>query len=172
MFNKIKRYKIHKNLEDYRVLIVVLIFVVFYMFVRISVRPINDLDVLLNDFLAGLFLISGIMMLLKRKSFQTYLKKYDLLANKFDLYLTVYPIIFLVFGMLLHINSLQRVVGVVTVVLLSIQTFGMIKSFESGAVGRHLRISSSKSIPVFWFVVSANILIIGLAVALSIVFGF
>ncbi len=172
MFEKIKHYTKHNNFRNYKILFIVAIFTVAYMLVRISVRPINGFDVLLNDFLAGLFLISGVLMLYKRRSFQAYLKKYDLLAKKFDVYLTVYPIVFLVFGMLLHVNKLQRVVGVVTVVLLSVQTFGMIKSFEKGTAVKHVRISSSKSVPAFWFIVGANILVIGLAVVVSIIFGF
>lgn len=172
MWEKIKSYKKHVNFEILKTASLVVIFIVAYMLIRISVRPQNGFDVLVNDFLAALFLASGFLMLYIYKSFRHYLKKYDLVARKFDIYSKVYPILFIVFGLLLHVNKLQRVVGVVTVVVLSVQTFGMIKSVEKLDIVRHIRISSKRKVPAFWLIVGVNIIIITLAVILSIIFGF
>ena len=160
--NRVSLFKV------YRPLFVVLLFILAYMLIRVSVRPYNGLDVLVNDFMAGFFLVFGILELYTYRSFQEVLKRYDPIAKRFDIYAKVYPITFILFGILLHTNNAVFVISLATIAMLGIQTFGIINVLNSGEKIQCACIGTAFSLPLSWVTVGENLLMILMSITMVI----
>lgn len=152
----------------YRPLFVVLLFILAYMLIRVSVRPNNGLDILLNDFMAGFFLVFGILELYTYRSFQVVLKKYDPIAKRFDVYAKAYPIIFIVFGALLHTNNAILPISFATIVMLGSQTYGIVNVLKRNEKIECACIGTAFSLPLSWVTVGENLLMIFMSIIMII----
>jgi len=154
--------------KTYKVLFVVLFVILIYMLLRISVRPGNGWEVLMNDFMAGFFLVFGALELYTYKSFQVVLKKYDPIAKRFEVYAQIYPFLFLLLGIILHMQKGAFVVSVVTIIILGIQTYGIIKVLRRGEKIECACVGTAFALPLSWVTVGENILMIFMALLMII----
>lgn len=153
----------------YRPLLIVLLFIVLYVALRSSVRPSTSAENIVNDVMAGFFLATGVLQLIFRRSSKKALLSYDPLAQRFPVYATLYAPLLLVFGVFLHTNSLMLPVNVLTVVLFSFQTYGMIRLLRRGDTATCACVGGAFAIPLSWVSVGENVAMIALSL-ISLIF--
>ena len=118
----IKKTKLFKALRTYKILIIILAVILFYVGLRYVLAPDASPEKLMNDFMAGFFLVFGALQINTLNSTKEAIRKYDPIAKKFPWYAEVYPFVFLFFGVALHTNSIPIIVSVFTILMLGIQT--------------------------------------------------
>ena len=160
----IKKTKLFKALNTYKILIIILAVILFYVGLRYVLAPYSDLDKFLNDFMAGFFLIFSVLQINTLNSKKEALRKYDPIAKKFPWYAEVYPFVFLFFGVALHTNSIPIIVSVFTILMLGIQTCGIIKALKKGTRVLCACAGTKFSIPLSYVAVTQNGIMITMAV--------
>lgn len=158
-----------KILKTYRILIILLAIILFYVGLRYILAPDASPEKLMNDFMAGFFLAFGILQINTLKSTKEAMKKYDPLAQKFPWYAEVYPFVFLFFGIALHTNSISMIVSVFTILMLGIQTYGIVKVLKRGEKIECACAGTKFSLPLSYVTVVENGIMIVMSVAMIII---
>ncbi len=166
---KINQSNIISTLKTYRVLFVLLVLILLYIYGRYSFLSNYGLDNILNDFMAGFFLFFGMLQLYTASSTSETLKKYDPLAQKFSWYRGVYPFIFFFFGLLLHFHKLSMLVSILTIPMLGIQSKGIIKALKSGAHIECACAGTKFSLPLSYVTVVENAIMIAMSIGMIII---
>jgi hypothetical protein len=160
----IKKTKLFKALRTYKILIIILAVILFYVGLRYVLAPDASPEKLMNDFMAGFFLVFGALQINTLNSTKEAIRKYDPIAKKFPWYAEVYPFVFLFFGVALHTNSIPIIVSVFTILMLGIQTYGIIKTLKKGTRVLCACAGTKFSIPLSYVAVTQNGIMITMAV--------
>jgi len=139
---------------------VVLLLIILYILMRARVTGNTGLESIVNDFMAGFFGLFGILQLLTRKATAEALKKYDPIAYRYPVYASMYPFIFLFFGLALHFHSLEVQISAVTIAILTAQTYGIIKVLKRKEEVVCACIGTKYTLPLSWVTVGENVLMI------------
>ena len=116
------------ELATYKPLIMI---VAFILGVSILVQfPFSNFDgmQLMRHFMGGFFIVFSFFKLLNLDGFVNSYSMYDIVAKKFSFWAYLYPFIELVLGVLFLINVAPVATNVVTIVVLSVSSIGVIQS--------------------------------------------
>lgn len=149
-----------------------------------AIRPILhgfDLYNVMHDFMGAFFLIFGGLKALSWKGFAENYRSYDPLAKKSRLYAYLYPAIELYLGLSYESRFLaipskeiifpEVVANTITIAILTIATIGIIKVLRRKQNVQCACLGSFFTIPITWFTVFENVLMIAMAIYMQVVFG-
>lgn len=124
------------------------------------------------DFMGSFFIIFGTFKVLNWKKFAESYQAYDPLAMRFPLYAYVYPAIevFLGFVYQFHFGN-ELIWNIITVVIMSISGYGIITVLRRGEMVRCSCLGGYFNIPITWFTVFENALMIAMAIYMQLFFG-
>lgn len=117
----------------------------------------------MNHIMAGFFIGLSYFKFLDLKSFAESFSSYDPLAQKIIGYAFIYPFIELVLGLLFIIGFGLLSTNILTVIILSITTFGVIKRLQSKSQIQCACLGTAFSLPLSQVTVFENIMMILMA---------
>ena len=126
----------------------------------------------MHDFMGSFFLIFGTLKVLNWKKFIESYQSYDPLAKWFPVYAYTYPALEVFLGIIYQFRlGLEIYWNIMTSVILGSATIGAISVLKSGKEVRCACLGGSFKIPITWFTVFENGLMIAMAVYMQIFFG-
>ena len=123
-----------------------------------------SLDIFMQMFMGGFFLIFGGMKALTWRDFVPSFAEYDPLAKNFKLYGFLYPAIELFLAVLFLSGYLLNLASILTIVILSITTIGIIGAIKRGETLQCVCLGKLLSLPLGPVTVFENVLMILMAV--------
>jgi copper chaperone CopZ len=165
-------YMVEKWFGRYRPLVIVFSVIVLWTiihqnFVGASVHG------ALTDFMAGFFLILGGLKVVNWKNFAEGYRAYDPIAIKFPEYAYAYPLIevFLGFAYLFGFGN-QRIWDSITIIILSVANIGIWKVLARKENIQCACLGGFFSIPITWFTIFENAIMIAMALYMTFSFYF
>jgi hypothetical protein len=126
----------------------------------------------MHDFMGGFFLLLGTLKVISWKKFAESYQGYDPLAMRVPIYAYIYPAIEVLLGIMYQFRFDNELLwNILTVLILGIATIGIIKVLRKKEVVKCACIGGLFSIPITWFTVFENVLMIGMAIYMQIFFG-
>lgn len=164
-------YMFNMWLKKYLPLIVVFSLIVVWTFIRQYITG-WDLHYAMHDFMGGFFILLGMLKVISWKKFAESYQGYDPLAMKVPAYAYLYPAIEVFLGIMYQFRlGSELFLNTLTVLILGIATIGIIKVLRRKEVVKCACLGGLFSIPVTWFTVFENVLMIGMAVYMQVFFG-
>jgi len=135
-----------------------------------------DLHSAMHDFMGAFFLIFGGLKVLNWRGFAESYRAYDPLAIKSRLYAYLYPAIELYLGIGYQFRFQNAffqeiILNTLTVMILGVATVGVLKALKQRQRIQCACLGGFFSIPITWFTVFENVLMIIMAIYMQIVFG-
>jgi hypothetical protein len=122
--------------------------------------------------MGGFFLLLGTLKVISWKKFAESYQGYDPLAMRVPIYAYIYPAIEVLLGIMYQFRFDNELLwNILTVLILGIATIGIIKVLRKKEVVKCACIGGLFSIPITWFTVFENVLMIGMAIYMQIFFG-
>ena len=115
-----------------------------------------DVQIFMNHIMAGFFISLSFFKFLDVKAFSESFSDYDPLALKFSFYGYMYPFIEIILGMLFVSGLFLMTANVITVLVLSITTFGVLKKLQKKSNIRCACAGTGFSLPLSWVTVFEN----------------
>ena len=126
----------------------------------------------MHDFMAGFFIIFGGLKIINWKNFTIAFSAYDPLAKRIKIYAYVYPAIEIFLGLAYQFRFIDELpVNVITIIILTISTIGVVKKLHQKEVVQCACLGGFFNIPISWFTVFENALMIAMAIYMQVVFG-
>lgn len=118
----------------------------------------------MHDFMGGFFLLFGFLKVISWKKFAESYQGYDPLAMKLPLYAYIYPAIEILLGVAYQFRlGYESILNTTTVLILGIATLGIAKVLKRKEVVKCACLGGLFSIPITWFTVFENLLMIAMA---------
>lgn len=131
-----------------------------------------NLHFAMHDFMGGFFILFGTLKVLSWKKFAESYGGYDPLAMRSNLYAYLYPAIEVFLGVVYQFRlGTELYWNILTVTILGIATYGIIKVLRRNEIVKCACLGGSFNIPITWFTVFENGLMIFMAIYMQIVFG-
>jgi copper chaperone CopZ len=125
----------------------------------------------MHDFMGGFFILFGTLKVLSWKKFAESYGQYDPLAMRSSVYAYLYPAIEVFLGVVYQFRlGTELYWNIFTVIILGIATYGIIKVLRRKEIVKCACLGGSFNIPITWFTVFENSLMIFMAVYMQIVF--
>lgn len=118
----------------------------------------------MNHLMAGFFIGLSLFKMLDLKAFQEGFSSYDPLAQKSVKYGFIYPFIELTIGMLFLLNLMIPLASIITIIILSITTYGVVKRLRSPLKIQCACLGSGFNLPLSFVTVTENVVMIIMAV--------
>ncbi len=126
----------------------------------------------MHDFMGGFFLLLGTLKVISWNKFAESYQGYDPLAIKFPAYAYIYPAIEVFLGIVYQFRIGNELIwNIATTLILGTATIGIIKVLRRKEVVKCACLGGYFSIPITWFTVFENLLMIGMAIYMQIVFS-
>lgn len=117
----------------------------------------------MNHLMAGFFIGLSLFKMLDLKAFQEGFSSYDPLAQRTVKYGFIYPFIELTLGMLFLLNLLIPLASIITIIILSITTYGVVKRLRSPLKIQCACLGSGFNLPLSFVTVTENLIMIMMA---------
>lgn len=126
----------------------------------------------MHDFMGGFFLVFGSLKVLSWKKFAESYQGYDPLAMKLPVYAYIYPALEMLLGIVYQFRLGEEIIwNSLTVLILGIVTFGIVQVLRRHETIKCACLGGSFNIPITWFTVFENVLMIGMALYMQIIYG-
>ncbi len=126
----------------------------------------------MHDFMGGFFLLLGTLKVISWNKFAESYQGYDPLAMKLPAYAYIYPAIEVFLGVMYQFRIGNELIwNTITVLILGIATVGIIKVLRRKEVVKCACLGGLFSIPITWFTVFENVLMMGMAIYMQVFFG-
>ena len=123
-----------------------------------------NVDEAMYDFMGAFFLVFGMLKVVSWPSFATNFHGYDPLAAKCKAYAYLYPLIELFLGVAYQFRlPLQPLYNVITIAILGCTTVGVLQALSKKQKIQCACLGGYFNIPITWFTVFENILMIAMA---------
>lgn len=157
--------------KKYLALIVVFSVIIIWTTVRQILFGL-DLHFAMHDFMGGFFLILGGLKVFNWKKFAEGFQGYDPLAMKFPVYAYVYPALEVFLGVVYQFRLGEELLwNIMTVLILGISMFGIAQVLKRKEIVKCACLGGYFNIPITWFTVFENGLMIFMAIYMQLVFG-
>ncbi|MFZ2831791.1 MAG: MauE/DoxX family redox-associated membrane protein [Minisyncoccia bacterium] len=121
------------------------------------------------DFMGSFFIIFGGLKVINWKKFVGGFREYDPLASRSKVYAYAYPAIEVFLGLAYQLRFPQELLlNIVTVVILSITTFGIVQKLSKGEFVQCACLGGFFNIPISLFTIFENVIMIVMAIAMQI----
>ena len=155
-----------KKLRTFLPLAIIFSFVILWTLVRQYINGPSLMDAML-DFMGGFFLLFGGLKVINWSNFVIGFRGYDPIAMRSAAYAHLYPLIEVMLGIAYQFHSPNLLyANLTTIVILSATTFGVLKKLRSGDEVTCACLGGFFSIPLSWFTVFENVLMIVMAIAM------
>ncbi|MCE5294070.1 MAG: cation transporter [Chlamydiales bacterium] len=124
-----------------------------------------EIDAAMYDFMGAFFLIFGALKVVSWSSFAQNFQGYDPLAAKSPFYAYIYPALEIFLGIAYQFRLPgQPLYDILTVAILGCTTWGVIQALSSKQKIKCACLGGYFNIPITWFTVFENVLMIGMAI--------
>lgn len=165
------RYVFKMWLKTYFPLIIIFSVIVLWTILHQSISG-WSLHYAMHDFMGGFFILLGMLKVISWKKFAESYQGYDPLAMKVPLYAYIYPAVEVFLGVVYQFRLGDEFLwNILTVLILGIATVGVVKVLIRDEVVKCACLGGLFSIPITWFTVFENVLMIGMAIYMQIFFG-
>lgn len=155
-------------LQKYAPLIIAFGLVIIWTAVRIIVSDSFSLDVAMQDFMAGFFILFGLMKVVSWKGFIESFRRYDMFAKKFAFWAPIYPIIELLLGASYLYRTYPLVTNIITLVIMIPASVSVYKTLRQGRMIECACIGSFFTIPLSKFTLFEDLLMVAMSLAMVI----
>lgn len=119
---------------------------------------------MMYDFMGGFFLVFGGLKIINWKAFAISFRAYDPFAKNSSFYAYLYPLIEIMLGISYQFRLPDLLLpNITTIVVLSATTYGVLQNFKSQKSVQCACLGGFFSIPLSWFTVFENVLMIAMA---------
>lgn len=119
---------------------------------------------LMQDWMAGFFLLFGGLKVINIKNFAAMYRGYDVMAMRFQWWGYVYPFLEVGLGVLFLLNSAHVFANIATIVLMGFGMIGIYRKLRSDGEVPCACLGGFFSVPVTWVTFAENGLMVGMAV--------
>ncbi len=162
----VKKNSRFKRALVYWPLLLILAFIFWYVSFRSSIVRVYTFKLFLNDFMAAFFMIFGMLESFSSKVFEESFRKYDPIAWRIPSYGKLYPILLLIFGLLLHFHTFEIWISIFTIFMFGAQTYGIIKVLKRKEKIQCACIGTKFTLPLSWVTVVENSIMVLMALAM------
>lgn len=159
-----------KKIRKYRPILIVLTGITLFTLIRQTFLPIWNLHDAIHDFMAGFFLIFGGFKIINWKKFTQGFRSYDPCAMRSKWYAYIYPVIEIVLGLAYAFRfQPEFLMNFVTIIVLSVTSIGIFRILHRGDEVQCACLGGFFNIPISWFTIFENALMISMAIYMQIV---
>ena len=152
------------KLKTYKPLIIIFIFIVLTSLSFQVYQGHFHAHIFMNHIMAGFFIGLSFFKFLDLKAFAESFSSYDPIAQRFLGYGFVYPFIEIILGLMFISQVGLRTANSVTIVVLSMTTFGVIKRLQSKSKIQCACLGSGFNLPLSYVTVVENLVMVGMAI--------
>lgn len=149
--------------DTYKPLIIVFVFVLLVSLAYQIFASSFQFQIFMNHMMAGFFIGLSFFKFLNIKAFAESFSGYDPIAKKFLSYGLVYPFIELLTGLLFISGKFLFIANIITVVILSVTTLGVIKRLQSKTQFQCACLGTTFSLPLSNVTIFENVVMISMA---------
>ncbi len=117
----------------------------------------------MRHFMGGFFLLFGGLKVVNLQSFSLMFRGYDLVAQRFPWWGTVYPFVEVLLGVFYTLNIFFVPTNIVAAVVMAMGAVGIMQKLKSGAPQTCACLGGFFSVPLTWVTVAENLLMVGMA---------
>lgn len=126
----------------------------------------------MHDFMGAFFLLFGALKVFSWKGFAKSYRRYDPVAKYSPLYAYLYPAVEVFLGVMYFFKLGEELfLNTLTILILGSATIGVLGVLKRGETVQCACVGSYFAVPISWFTVFENFLMIGMAIYMVAVWG-
>ncbi len=155
-------------LKKYAPLIVAFGLVVVWTIARVLSNERLDTEAVMQDFMAGFFIIFGLMKVISWSGFITSFRRYDIFAQKIKYWVPIYPAIELLLGVAFLFRIYPLATNVITLIIMIPASMSVYKVLKRGQMIECACVGSFFTIPLSKFTLFEDLLMVAMSAAMII----